>query len=134
MKSNGKNSDISVFADCLHHHEARRPDNLVVELFAGETEESKKYKNNRPHVGFRYNLLHHIGTSSTLRSSISVSYPQCYEELLVPVVFEVEGFNPRECPLDDIWPCNNPEALAAKLDQRLVSNNLMLNRLTVSIS
>ena len=31
--------------------------------------------------------------------------PMCYELLTRPILFEVEAFNPRSCPKDDLWPC-----------------------------
>lgn len=104
MRNN--NGDLAVFAEYLFKHQARRPpDHLVVEWFAGETPESKQYKNGRVNIGFRYNLFDHIGASSTLRKETSVAYPKCYDELLEPTVFQVEAFSKRECPKDDIWPC-----------------------------
>jgi hypothetical protein len=44
---------------------------------------------------------------STLRSKKSGTFPKCYELLLEPTVFKVEAFSVKECPHDDIWPCNN---------------------------
>ena len=34
--------------------------------------------------------------------------PHCYDPLLEPTVFEVEAFNPAQCPRDDVWPCDVP--------------------------
>ena len=136
--------DVQPFSEYLERHQARRPpDHLVVEWFAGETPESKRYKHHggkglvRANIGFKYNLFDHIGTSSTLRpadqvtdnvvtpptktdlyhhfgSNISptlnilsqTSFPRCYDRLAEPIVFKVEAFDPRECPHDDIWPCD----------------------------
>lgn len=102
-------ADLAVFADYLIKHQVRRPpDHLVVEWYAGETKESAKYKQKRANIGFRYNLFHHIGVVSTLRSQKSGSFPVCYELLAEPTVFKVEAFSPSECPFEDIWPCNIP--------------------------
>eukprot|EP01032_Pedospumella_encystans_P020844 gene20844-23672_t len=106
------NNDLETFADYLLKHQARRPpDHLVVEWYAGETPEAGKYRGKRANIGFKYNLFNHIGVVSTLRSQKSTSYPKCYEPLLEPTVFQVEAFNPRQCPRDDLWPCNvdNPD-------------------------
>jgi hypothetical protein len=110
--------DVIVFGQYLLKHQARRPpDHLVVEWYAGETPESKSYKGSRANIGFRYNLFHHLGTVSTLRSSSSPKYLTCYEELLEPTVFAVEAFNVKQCPNDDIWPCQN-------VDQKLITKRL----------
>ena len=99
--------DLEHFANYLNEHQRRRPpDHLVVEWFAGEKPESKKYKQNRAHMAFRYNLFDHLGKRSSLRASISPKYPVCYEPLLEPVLFKVEAFKPRTCGQSDIWPCN----------------------------
>lgn len=42
---------------------------------------------------------------SSLRSAKQVSWPVCYEQLLVPTLFQVEAFNKKECPGQDVWPC-----------------------------
>ena len=34
--------------------------------------------------------------------------PHCYDPLLEPTVFEVEAYNPAQCPRDDLWPCDVP--------------------------
>eukprot|EP01041_Mallomonas_annulata_P008221 gene8221-16902_t len=102
-----RQKDMAQFANYLIKHQHRRPpDHLVVEWYAGETDESAGFKNNRANIGFRYNFFDHIGKSSTLRSQKSGGFPGCYDELLVPTVFEVEAFNPLQCPSDDIWPCD----------------------------
>ena len=99
-------SDIGVFASYLLEHQARRPpDHLVVEWFAGEKPQSKEYKGSRPHVAFRYNLFHHLGVQSSLRSVDQTTFPYCYEPLGEPILFQVEAYDPIACPEDDIWPC-----------------------------
>ena len=104
--------DVASFAGYLVRHQARRPpDHLVVEWFAGERPEARAYKAGRPHFGFRYNILDHTGTTSTLRAAAQTGFPRCYDELVEPVVFEVESFKPKLCPHDDLWPC--PAAAAA---------------------
>jgi len=54
---------------------------------------------------FRYSLWLHIGARSTIRSSVSPTYPLCYEDLVEPTLFKVEAFKPKLCPRQDIWPC-----------------------------
>jgi hypothetical protein len=101
------NKDLRVFMQYLLTHQSRRPpDHLVVEWYAGETKESAAYRKARANVGFKYNLFNHIGTTSTLRSQKQTTFPVCYDLLIEPTVFKVEAFNPRQCPHDDIWPCN----------------------------
>ena len=103
-----KGKDILPVATYFEGNVRRRPpDHLIVEWFAGETAFSKQHKNNRVNVGFRYNIFKHIGVKSTIRKAKFKhrNFPKCWEELLFPVVFEVEAFNPKECPEDDIWPC-----------------------------
>eukprot|EP00632_Arachnochrysis_sp_CCMP2950_P013874 CAMPEP_0185693026 /NCGR_PEP_ID=MMETSP1164-20130828/2948_1 /TAXON_ID=1104430 /ORGANISM="Chrysoreinhardia sp, Strain CCMP2950" /LENGTH=277 /DNA_ID=CAMNT_0028359789 /DNA_START=268 /DNA_END=1101 /DNA_ORIENTATION=- len=80
--------DLSDLAGYLLRHQARRPpDHLVVEWYAGETEESHQYRGQRQHMGYRYNIFYHIGKISSLRDEVSVSQlPLCYDELVVPVV------------------------------------------------
>ena len=105
------NSEIETFSGYLLKHQKRRPpDHLVVEWYAGETSESAVMKAKRANIGFRYNLFDHIGAVSTLRPELSGSFPHCYDELLVPTVFEVEAFNPVSCPQDDVWPCHTVPA------------------------
>eukprot|EP01038_Epipyxis_sp_PR26KG_P015282 gene15282-20586_t len=111
------NEDLLIFSNYLLKHQKRRPpDHLVVEWYAGETIESKNYKNNRINIGFKYNLFNHIGMVSTLRSQKSGSFPKCYEMLVVPTVFEVEAYDPTSCSRDDIWPCNVPHPDKYKID------------------
>ena len=101
--------DIKPFAEYLIKHQVRRPpDHLVVEWFAGENEESAAYKQGRVHLGFRYNIFHHLGALSTLREAVSPTYPLCYEHLVPPVVFEVETWKRDMCSEDSITPCDPP--------------------------
>ena len=101
-------SDIAHFSAYMLAHQARRPpDHLVVEWFAGETEESRTYRGDRQHLGFRWNFFDHIGARSTLRAQTSGKMPACYEELLAPVVFPVEAYHPKRCPNHDFTPCGN---------------------------
>eukprot|EP00164_Ancoracysta_twista_P007808 GFYU01011160.1.p1 GENE.GFYU01011160.1~~GFYU01011160.1.p1 ORF type:complete len:396 (-),score=82.69 GFYU01011160.1:53-1240(-) len=103
--------DVPVFESYLIEHIARRPpDHLVVEWMAGEKPQAKNYLGDRRNMAYRYNVFDHIGAVSTLRDSLSPTYPRCFEELLEPVLFEVEAFSPRQCPRDDVWPCNTPGA------------------------
>ena len=78
----------------------------MVEWFAGENAESAAFRGARQHVAFRWNLFHHIGAKSTLRSSKSPLYPVCWELLGEPILFEVESYKPKLCPNDDMWPCD----------------------------
>ena len=99
-------ADVPVFAAYLFRHQLRRPpDHLVVEWFAGETPEAKAHRGARANVGFRHNIFDHIGTLSSLRTEAQTSFPRCYELLVEPTVFQVEAFSPKQCPRDDIWPC-----------------------------
>ncbi|KAK7241065.1 hypothetical protein SO694_00053035 [Aureococcus anophagefferens] len=101
-------ADIAHFSAYMLAHQARRPpDHLVVEWFAGETEESRTYRGDRQHLGFRWNFFDHIGARSTLRAQTSGKMPACYEELLAPVVFPVEAYHPKRCPNHDFTPCGN---------------------------
>jgi hypothetical protein len=110
--------DLLVFADYLVKHQKRRPpDHLVVEWYAGESEESGAYKKQRVNIGFKYNLFNHIGLVSTLRSQHSGAFPHCFELLAEPTVFQVEAYSPRECPHDDLWPCKK---LAGKPDKFMI--------------
>jgi hypothetical protein len=104
--------DIPTFAQYLIKHQVRRPpDHLVVEWFAGETPESSEYKQKRANIGFKYNLFNHIGVVSTLRTQKTTGFPKCFEPLVEPTVFQVEAYSARDCPRDDLWPCNvrNPD-------------------------
>ncbi|KAH8044520.1 hypothetical protein JL722_14640 [Aureococcus anophagefferens] len=101
-------ADIAHFSAYMLAHQARRPpDHLVVEWFAGETEESRTYRGDRQHLGFRWNFFDHIGARSTLRAQTSGKMPACYEELLAPVVFPVDAYHPKRCPNHDFTPCGN---------------------------
>ena len=101
--------DLRRFRDYLLRHFNRRPpDHLVVEFYAKESKEARKYFGADRHVmAFRYNVAKHIGgTQSTLREESAWSFPGCFTELIAPQVFPVEAWNPVDCPHDDIWPCN----------------------------
>lgn len=116
--------DALVFAKYLLKHQIRRPpDHLVVEWFAGETEEARMHKQHRPNLGFRYNLFHHIGSVSSLRSQKSGRFPECYDLLVEPTVFKVEAFNVHECPHEDLWPCTS-NARGMKIPPRLKWENI----------
>ena len=116
-------ADVNIFAKYLVKHQARRPpDHLITEWCAGETEEAKMHKlgaqndaGSRKNIGFRYNLFHHLGLSSTLRAQKQDGFPICYEQLVSPVVFEVEAYDPQQCSHEDIWPCNVDYGKTSKL-------------------
>ena len=115
-----KDADLGSLADYLEKHQNRRPpDHLVVEWYGGETDESALYRGTRHNLGFKYNIFDHIGATSTLRSQRKAPLmPLCYEDLLVPVVFPVEAYDPRKCPTFDISPCQfkHPEDLKPTID------------------
>jgi len=121
-----RDGDVPVFSRYLDANQARRPpDHLITEWFAGETLEAKKYKASRPHVGFRYNLFHHIGSTSTLRTQTQAPLmPLCYDDLTVPVVFAIEAYNPRACPLDDMHPCVRMGGAAAAIPWGILRSTL----------
>jgi hypothetical protein len=97
-------ADMSALARYLLEHQRRRPpDHLVVEWFAGERPQSAAYKAGRPHLCYRWNLLEHFGSVSTLRPQSMDGFSRCYEQMLEPIVFEVEAFKPAACPQDDMW-------------------------------
>jgi len=102
-----KSSDVTQLADYLEKHAARRPpDHLVPEYIGKESPESKALLGARRNMAVRWNLLSHIGKWSTLRTAKSPGYPGCYTPLVYPVVFEVDGFNEKACPNDDVYPCD----------------------------
>jgi hypothetical protein len=99
-------SDTRAFAKYLRDNVMRRPpDHLLVEWFAGEKPASAAYKGTRKHFAFRYNLLQHFGTVSSLRASKQGRYAGCFEALDSGSLFEVEVFKAKECPNEDVWPC-----------------------------
>ena len=57
-----------------------------------------------------------MGGISSLRTAAADArgriFPQCYEELTVPVLAKEEAFDPAECGDDDIWPCAGVSAQA----------------------
>lgn len=98
--------DVRPLAQYLRRHVQRRPpDHLLVEWFAGERPESREYKGDRPHFAFKFNLLQHFGTVSSLRNQKQGRYAGCFELLDTGSLFEVEVFKPAVCPNEDIWPC-----------------------------
>mmetsp|Transcript_11469 Transcript_11469/g.13109 ORF Transcript_11469/g.13109 Transcript_11469/m.13109 type:complete len:202 (+) Transcript_11469:885-1490(+) len=122
--------DVSALANYFEKNQKRRPpDHLVVEWYAGETNETSAYKGNRVNIGFRFNIFNHIGTVSTLRAKEQKSnaYPGCWEELTVPAVFQVEAWNSKDCPDDDddIWPCTwTAKAKCASINDNCAVVNL----------
>lgn len=99
-----RNKDLTYFSDYLLQHQKRRPcDHLVIEWMAGETNESSKYKGNRAHFTFRYNLLEHFGVVSSVGHPWGNS-PRCFEQL--EMLFKVQAFDSKSCPKDDLWPCS----------------------------
>lgn len=113
-------SDVAAFRSYLRRHYARRPpDHLVVEFYAQESDEARHYfaedhqGRRRRVAAFRHNIFRHLGgRHSTLRDETAWSTPTCFTELIAPQVFEVEAWNPRDCPHDDMWPCDSQEARA----------------------
>lgn len=101
--------DVPTLAAYLEQHQKRRPpDHLLVEWFAGETKESQSHKRGRVHAAFRYNLLDHQGTHSTLRSQLMPAFLRCWQPLVQPINFEVETFKSyctHANPNENIWPC-----------------------------
>jgi hypothetical protein len=67
---------------------------------------TQKYKGSRANIGFRYNLFDHIGAVSTLRPETSTAYPGCYDELLVPTVFEVRAVGSVLCNVCRDYVCS----------------------------
>lgn len=101
-------NDIQVVSNYLYKHQVRRPpDHLLTEWFAGETKEAAHYRRTRKHVGFRFNIFEHIGVVSSIRKKDHPInyYPSCWQPLLPPIVFDVEAFKIKDCPDNDIWPC-----------------------------
>jgi hypothetical protein len=104
-------SDAPVFAAYLRSHYHRRPpDHLLVEWFAGETDEAAEYVGKRAHVTFRYNLMEHRGRVSTLRAALAKPMPTCYEQLVYPVLFRVRRRRVRPA---HVW--SDPAAVALSL-------------------
>ncbi|KAG2389287.1 hypothetical protein C9374_013847 [Naegleria lovaniensis] len=120
------NNDISTFADHLERRIGKRPpDHIFAEFCARETPESLAHFGNRFMVAYKYNLLSHLGRISTLRDNAHYDMPQCWETLVHPVSFEVEAFNPAQCPKDDLWPCvEYPERIKSKTAPEIPINNI----------
>lgn len=60
---------------------------------------SKEYKNGRAHLAFRYNMLDHHGSVSTLRRTRMDKFPHCFEPLVFPVLFQVQNVDDAVCCL-----------------------------------
>ncbi len=121
LKNGASGADVSFFASYLEEHQRRRPpDHLWTEFVAGETPQSKAYKDGRPHTAFRYNLLQHHGSVSVVRPGQSVGeFERCFAPLVFPTLFEVEAFKESECGHSDIQPCPpKPETLTPFVDER----------------
>ena len=112
LQNSAPYSDVEAFAKYLKRHYGRRPpDHLVVEWYAKEIDEAKEYfGKDRPVMAFRHNVLHHIGTQSTLREAKPWAFPGCFEELIAPQIFEVEAWDPKQCPHSDMWPCDKSQS------------------------
>eukprot|EP00474_Spongospora_subterranea_P011424 CRZ11882.1 hypothetical protein [Spongospora subterranea] len=101
-----KKQDMIPFAKYLVDHQTRRPpDHLIIEWFAGETRESAAYRQGRPHLTFRYNLMQHRGAASTLRDHPAQIVDDCYDVNDIGRMFDVMSFKAIDCGHDDIWPC-----------------------------
>jgi hypothetical protein len=68
-------------------------------------------------VAYRYNILRHDGLRSTLRDEEGWTMPGCFEQLVAPQVFEVEAWNPAQCPKSDIWPCEHEQETEGRLSK-----------------
>jgi hypothetical protein len=119
MHNSAAYNDVAAFRSYLRRHYARRPpDHLVVEFYAQESDEARRYfaegdsqGRRRRVAAFRHNIFRHMGGHhSTLRDEVAWSTPACFTELIAPQVFEVEAWSPHDCPHDDMWPCDSPEA------------------------
>ncbi len=92
--------------------QARPPDHLLVEWFAGETQASAAYAGRRGHFTYRYNLLDHFGRQSSLRAAPQGTFGACYDPLDTGNLFEVEAWKPQECGHDDMQPCRAADDMA----------------------
>jgi len=104
--------DLPELSEYLSVNQARRPpDHLLSEFLLGETPKAAEYKGSRVNVGFRYNILEHIGEVSTLRNKpFKTEFPGCWAALRSPVLFHGEEFKEEMCANDDIWPCKPQES------------------------
>lgn len=108
----GSHPDVDEFRNYLKAHVRRRPpDHLAVEFYAKESQHATAYFGRRRVFAFRYNIARHEGHISTLRDEEAWATPNCFDELVAPQVFEVEAWNAKDCPHDDMWPCaSSPRA------------------------
>lgn len=114
--------DVAAFAHFVAEHYWRRPpDHLAVEWYAKESKPGLAHYGADRHVmAFRYNLFRHDGRVSTLRDVEAWDTPGCFHELIAPLVFPVEAWDPVECAEDDLWPC---QRYATHRKSLLVWNN-----------
>ena len=97
-------ADALLYAEYLHKHLARRPpDHLLVEWYAGETQESAVQRRDRQHLTFKYNMFGHLGTTSSLRGGKMPGFAKCYDYLEPPVLFEVRLLAFGLCACEPVW-------------------------------
>jgi hypothetical protein len=110
-------ADVAAFRRYLLLHFGRRPpDHLAVEFYARESRGSRAWFGARRVMAFRYNVLRHDGATSTLRESGGWSMPGCFTPLVAPQLFEVEAWSERDCPHDDLWPCDSKARQPGSID------------------
>jgi len=94
---------LATFFDTFVAH--RPPDGLVVEwMCGGATPSTENCERPQRHLTFRWNIFKHIGAVSSLRQTGLQKFPGCWE-FYSQLLWEVDGFNLRDCEEDDLWPC-----------------------------
>ncbi|KAK3263399.1 hypothetical protein CYMTET_27790 [Cymbomonas tetramitiformis] len=104
-----KSSDIPMLSAYLREHTARLPPDLLWQEFvAGNNPEAKKSIGRRKIMVYKYNLLDHIGTISSFAIRPNrPKWPGCYDSMAdVWSLQKIETFDARQCPSDDMSPCN----------------------------